>query len=39
MPGAEITSYKDFPGLIRTMPNWITSESPTIHPKTECFET
>src|SRR6266851_4337397 len=21
----------DFPGLIRAMPNWITSESPTIH--------
>jgi len=27
MPSAEITSY--MPRLIRTMPDWITSESPT----------
>jgi hypothetical protein len=30
IPSSEITSYKrNFPVLIRTMPNWITSESPT----------
>jgi hypothetical protein len=25
----ELWRYADFPLLIRTMPNWITSESPT----------
>jgi hypothetical protein len=30
-------SQADFPGLIRAMPNWITSESPTTRPEWFCI--